>query len=375
MAKRRHTADRIASRFTDRIAVCALDGCRVEGRGQADGVQSIRAGHEGHHRSSVREEHQRLHDLAHGAPDGAGGVFRGPRSLRKAPDVQVEPGRCCRSPESLVSSRHRSDGTWSARLPPTGISTGERLGAESAATRPQTLEPDLGNASVGSRTVKAVIVADGAHAQTDRRVLAGADLVIAADGGADWLARIGATPDRLVGDLDSVSPDLVSTLSAAGVTIDRHPVDKDASDLELSLAAAVAAGADELVVLGALGGELDHLVCNLLILGSDLVAGRQVRLVHDRTTARMPVGPAELALDGAAGSRIGLFAVGEAAIGVTTRGLRWPLTDARLEAGSSRGLANVVDDPPAAVALRAGRLLVVQIEPEESSPATKEGET
>jgi thiamine pyrophosphokinase len=223
--------------------------------------------------------------------------------------------------------------------------------------------------------VKAVIVAAGAHAPTDRGVLAGADLVIAADGGADWLARVGGTPDRLVGDLDSVSPDLVSTLSAAGVAIDRHPVDKDASDLELSLAAALAAGADDLVVLGALGGELDHLVGNLLILGSDLVAGRQVRLVHDRTTARMLVGPAELTVDGAAGSRIGLFAVGDAAHGVTTRGLHWPLTDARLEAGSSRGLANVVDDPSAAVALRAGRLLVVQIDPEGSSPATKEGDT
>jgi thiamine pyrophosphokinase len=223
--------------------------------------------------------------------------------------------------------------------------------------------------------VKAVIVADGAHAPLDRRALAGADLVIAADGGANWLASEGVTPDRLVGDLDSADPDLVRALSDAGAAIERHPVDKDASDLELSLAAAVAAGADDLVVLGALGGDLDHLAANLLMLGSDLVAGRRLSLVHDRTTARMLVGPAELELDAVSGSRISLFAVGDAVDGVTTRGLQWPLANARLDAGSSLGLANIVGDPPAGVALRAGRLLVIQIDTDASIRATVEGET
>jgi thiamine pyrophosphokinase len=218
--------------------------------------------------------------------------------------------------------------------------------------------------------VKAVIVADGAHAPLDRHALAGADLVIAADGGADWLASIGAVPDRLIGDLDSINPDGIATLANTGVAIERHSIDKDASDLELSLAAAVAAGADDLVVLGALGGDLDHLVGNLLLLGSDLAAGRRLRLVHDRTTARMLRGPAELELDASVGSRISLFAIGDAADGVTTRGLQWPLSSARLEAGSSLGLANVVRDPPAAVALQAGRLVVVQIDSDE--PTTGE---
>jgi thiamine pyrophosphokinase len=48
---------------------------------------------------------------------------------------------------------------------------------------------------------------------------------------------------------------------------------------------------------------------------------------------------------------------------VTTSGLRWALNDARLEPGSSRGLANVVIGPPAEVSLDAGRLLIIEIEP------------
>jgi thiamine pyrophosphokinase len=209
--------------------------------------------------------------------------------------------------------------------------------------------------------VKAVIVAGGAHAPSDRSALADAELVIAADSGADWLAAVGSAPHRVVGDLDSANADLVRHLGDGGVPIERHPVDKDASDLELSLAAAAAAGADELVVLGALGGDLDHLAANLLLLGSSLATGRRMRLVLDRTTAHMLVGPADLALAAPAGSRVTLLAVGPAAEGVTTHGLRWPLDAARLEPGSSRGLANVVTEPPASVTVADGRLLVIEI--------------
>lgn len=215
--------------------------------------------------------------------------------------------------------------------------------------------------------MKAVIVADGVHAPSDQHVLAGADVVIAADGGASWLATIGRSPDEMVGDFDSIRPDLLTQLERAGVALDRHPIDKDASDLELSLAAAVAAGADEVVILGALGGELDHLAANLLLLGSDLAAGRRIRLVHGQTTARLLSGPSQLETGAPAGTRVSLLALGGPAAGVTTRGLRWTLNADRLEAGSSRGLANVVTETPAAVALDSGHLLVIEIEPTEEA--------
>jgi thiamine pyrophosphokinase len=86
-------------------------------------------------------------------------------------------------------------------------------------------------------------------------------------------------------------------------------------------------------------------------------------LVHDRTRARMLRGPGRLEIAVGSGARVTLLAVGQPAEGVTTRGLRWPLAGARLEPGSSRGLANVVTEPKAEVALTAGQLLVVVSEP------------
>lgn len=208
--------------------------------------------------------------------------------------------------------------------------------------------------------MKAVIVGDGDHAPADKVVLADAELIIAADGGAEWLDAQGIAPHLVVGDLDSADPALVDRLAAAGVAIERHPVGKDASDLELGLEAATKIGADEIVVLGALGGALDHLLANVLLLGSTALAGQSIRLVHGSTSARVLTGPAEAQLNGPPGVRVSLLALGSAAKGVTTRGLRWRLAADRLEPGSSRGLANVVEALPAGVSLVAGRLLVVE---------------
>jgi thiamine pyrophosphokinase len=209
--------------------------------------------------------------------------------------------------------------------------------------------------------MKAVIVADGEHAPADWGLLADADLIIAADGGAEWLDAQGIAPHLVVGDLDSADRALIDRLAATRVSIERHPVDKDASDLELGVAAARKVGADDIVVLGALGGALDHLLANVLLLGSTAVAGGSIRLVHGSTSARVLTGPAEARLDGPLGARVSLLAVGPAAEGVTTRGLRWGLAADRLELGSSRGLANVVEAVPAGVSLVSGRLLVVEV--------------
>lgn len=216
--------------------------------------------------------------------------------------------------------------------------------------------------------MRTVVVASGALEEADAGWLDGADVVIAADGGAASLDGLGRRPDLLIGDLDSVDARLVERLEGEGVTVERHPVDKDASDTELALERALADPAAEVVILGALGGErLDHELANLLLLADPALAGRDVRLVRGDTHVRVARGGERLVLDGSAGDLVTLLPVGGDAVGARTEGLRWPLRDATLAMGRSRGLSNLVEAPPASVSLERGTLLVVETASEGAS--------
>jgi thiamine pyrophosphokinase len=212
--------------------------------------------------------------------------------------------------------------------------------------------------------MRAVVVADGDPASSDAGIAAGADLVIAADGGAGWLERIGHRPDCLIGDLDSVDPAVVDRLAAAGTEVVRHPVDKDASDTELAIEEALQRGADEVVVLGALGGSrLDHELANLLLLADPDLASAPVRIVQGPTSVHVLRGPGGLPLQGGPGATVTLLPIGGDATGVTTTGLRYPLRGETLRMGRSRGLSNEVERSGARVDVSAGALLVVETDP------------
>lgn len=216
--------------------------------------------------------------------------------------------------------------------------------------------------------MKAVVVADGAPVEADAAELSDAGLVVAADAGATWLRRVGRRPDVLVGDLDSIDPALVDELAAAGTGIERHPVDKDASDTELAVERAVASNADEIVVLGALGGpRLDHELANLLLLADPAWHGHGVvvRIVRGTTAVRALHGPGELGLAGRVGDTVTLIPIGGDVEEVRTTGLRFALDGEALRIGRSRGLSNVVSRVPASVEIGRGTLLVVETQAEE----------
>lgn len=211
--------------------------------------------------------------------------------------------------------------------------------------------------------MKAVVVVGGDADERDAEQLRDADLVVAADGGATFLDSHGRRPDVLVGDFDSVDAELVRRLETDGVVVERHPVDKDATDAELAIERAVGAGATRVTVIGAFAGtRLDHELGNVLLLADHELASRveDLRMVRSGTVARALRGPGSLFVDAPAGARVGLLPVGGDARGVTTIGLRFALDGETLRLGRSRGLANEVTAVPASVSLQAGVLLVIE---------------
>lgn len=177
--------------------------------------------------------------------------------------------------------------------------------------------------------------------------------VIAADSGLDLARRVGVSVDRLIGDLDSVSPAALESFSPDA--IDRYPTDKDATDLELAVRAARDLGADRIVVAGGHGGRLDHYLANAALLATQ--AGVDIEWRTDSSTLYRVNGT--LRLDVPVGTTVSLLAIGGPADGITTEGLRWPLDNATLVPGSTRGVSNVAVAGQIAVRVQRGNLAAV----------------
>ena len=182
--------------------------------------------------------------------------------------------------------------------------------------------------------------------------------VVAADGGARHALALGLRVDLAVGDFDSISTDDLAALERAGTRIERHPVDKDKTDLELALDAALALGTDRVVVVGGGGGRLDHLLGGLLLLASDAYAGLELDALVGEATVHVIRAPR--VLRGTPGETISLLALGGPATGVTAEGLVYPLRGETLEPGSTLGVSNTFAAAEARIATETGVLLAVR---------------
>jgi thiamine pyrophosphokinase len=212
-----------------------------------------------------------------------------------------------------------------------------------------------------------IVVSSGiASGELDGIGLPAAGHVIAADGGAATALELGLRVDELIGDLDSVSPRDVARVTESGGRVRRYPRAKDATDLELALAAAVTREPPprRVIVLGGTGGRLDHLLAGALLLASPHWAGAdatrtQVRACLGRAKITVIRGRAGLSA-AVPGELVSLLAVGGVAHGVTTSGLRYPLDDDDLRPGTTLGVSNEFAALQATVSVSRGVVLAVQ---------------
>jgi thiamine pyrophosphokinase len=89
--------------------------------------------------------------------------------------------------------------------------------------------------------------------------------IYCADGGANYAYKLGLTPKLILGDLDSVSEEIILYFKKLGVEIEKFPTSKDFTDGELILKK-VSPNYESVMILGGLGGRTDHFLTNLNLL-------------------------------------------------------------------------------------------------------------
>lgn len=190
-----------------------------------------------------------------------------------------------------------------------------------------------------------------------RALIRRGDFILCADGGVRHALALGLTPDRIIGDMDSLPStfDLASNLRSEVFV--RFPTDKNETDLELAIQYAVTLAPEQILVLAALGGRIDQTLANIALLSNPQLAAYDIKLtdgVEEIFFCRDQV-----QIEGSDGDLVSLIPWQGAVVGVSTENLRWCLDGETLHPDKTRGISNEMTADVAKISIKSGLALVV----------------
>lgn len=203
--------------------------------------------------------------------------------------------------------------------------------------------------------MKAVIFAGGSidSYKKVKKYLEGSSLIICADSGVEHAFNMGIEPDLLVGDMDSISSVSLEKANKLGIERQQFPSEKDCTDTELAKK-----GADEAIILGALGDRPDHSLANIFLMVGFKKLGLEVKLADGNWEMFLIDGPVEI--HGKKGDILSLIPISSEACGVETQSLYYPLKGETLFMGPARGISNIFLEDTVRIGIKHGLLLAVR---------------
>ena len=192
---------------------------------------------------------------------------------------------------------------------------------------------------------------DNIHIKPDRD-----DLIIAADSGLNHAKNLGLTPAVVVGDYDSLGHVPEQGPDIEVITV---PAEKDETDTQLAIRLALSRGADDIHIIGGLGGRLDHTLSNLAIL--EALAQKKVRCVIEDGQNRVRLLQSDSTILPRSGyTYVSLLSLDPIVKGVEIEGVKYPLKNAKLTRTFQYAVSNEITGNCCFIAVRKGSILVVE---------------
>ena len=178
------------------------------------------------------------------------------------------------------------------------------------------------------------------------------DLLIAADRGYATLSQLGLSPHVVIGDFDSLG------LVPEHPNLIKLPCEKDDTDMGFALNYALKLGYTRFLLLGGLGGRLDHTFANLQLLNA-LSNQNAIGILAGEGQAATVITNGSFSFSPSCCGYCSVYCVSGQAHGVTLDGLKYPLRNATLTGDYPLGTSNEFLGIPARVSVRDGSLLLI----------------
>lgn len=174
--------------------------------------------------------------------------------------------------------------------------------------------------------------------------------IVCADGGYKHL--FGIAPVAIVGDLDSLDS------APEGVPFIKFPVEKNETDGQLAIDYCADSGYNDIVIYGALGGRIEHILGNLGLLA--YAAEKNIKAVIKEPDLTIELLDGTFTREVKKGDKISFYPFGGDVTVRHSSGLYYPLENLHLAAGANRGVSNIATDKKIGLDFDGGRLLYIR---------------
>jgi thiamine pyrophosphokinase len=188
------------------------------------------------------------------------------------------------------------------------------------------------------------------------------DYILGVDRGMEFCYRYRIWPDYIVGDFDSLSPDILAWYKEKSeIPIREYNPVKDATDTMIALLKAIEQGSSEIWIIGGTGTRIDHVLCNLHILKNAWQKKIPAYIVDGNNRITLPVkSPFTIKQSEQYGKYVSFFPLGEEVEGLTLKGFKYPLDRYHLMNLEGLGVSNEISGETAEVSWEKGILVMIQ---------------
>ena len=185
--------------------------------------------------------------------------------------------------------------------------------------------------------------------------------LIAADRGVEFFMGTDLEPDVAVGDFDSLSAEGAKYMETLKHTeIRRLKPEKDDSDTQSAANYAIEQGTERIMILGATGNHIDHLMANFGLLMLGKIKQVQIVLVDAYNYMSLIESGMILKKEEQFGKYVSFFPIEGEVTGLTLKGFKYPLNSYTLKVeDSGLTVSNEISDPEAEVTFETGKLLMI----------------
>lgn len=187
------------------------------------------------------------------------------------------------------------------------------------------------------------------------------DRIIAVDKGLEFFYHNQIKPTDIIGDFDSIDVNIKKGYETdSSISIQSFPSQKNASDTEIAAALACETEKEEIVLLGATGTRIDHVLANIQVLSIPLEKNIPCCLCDPWNRVTLHRESFEIEKSSQYGSCISFFSLGEWVENLSLYGFAYPLNHYRVVSSNSLCVSNEIAEKTGRVEFDKGTLIMIE---------------